>query len=119
MESSSEATISNGNIQSAKEIETELELNGLRQFTQQLKSDNEELRRRLATFERLSAENSKLRRTKEESEVLRSCLNAAQEDVSVLLQEKRSLQETVRELQSQLEESGAGNSSRTSWSIKR
>ncbi|XP_046432268.1 UHRF1-binding protein 1-like isoform X2 [Neodiprion fabricii] len=119
VESSSAATISNGNIQSAKEIETESELSSLRQFTQQLKSDNEELKRRLATFERLSAENSKLRRTKEESEVLRSCLNAAQEDVSVLLEEKRRLQETVRDLQSQLDQGTAGNSNRTSWSIKR
>ncbi|XP_012267843.2 UHRF1-binding protein 1-like isoform X1 [Athalia rosae] len=118
-ESSSEATISNGNIQTTKEIETELELNGLRQTTRLLKSDNEELKRRLATFERLSAENSKLRRTKEESDVLRSCLNAAQEDVSVLLEEKRHLQDLVRDLRSQLEESAAGNSNRTSWSIKR
>lgn len=119
VESGSEATISNGNIQSTKEIENELELNGLRQSTRQLKSDNEELRRRLATFERLSAENSKLWRIKEESEVLRSCLNAAQEDVIALQQENKSLQEMVLELRTQLEENGAGNSNRTSWSIKR
>lgn len=112
-------TSDSGNVQSSKDIEQELELNVLRQSSKQLRSDNEELRRRLVAFERLSEENSKLRRAKEESEVLRSCLNAAQEDVTTLLEEKRTLQETVTELQNQLTEGGSENSNKTSWSIKR
>ncbi|XP_015598696.1 UHRF1-binding protein 1-like isoform X2 [Cephus cinctus] len=118
-ESSSNTTISSGKIQSSKDIDRELELNTLKQSSRQLKSDNEELKRRLVAFERLLEENSKLRRVKEESEVLRSCLNAAQGDVSTLLEEKRTLQETVTDLQNQLMGNGPGNSNRMSWSIKR
>ena len=115
---------SNGNENNtthlAKFVEQEMEINVLKESSHQLKSDNEELRRRLATMERLSEENSKLRRVKEE---LRSCLNAAQEDISVLLKEKRILQESVIDLQNQLPGGGGGGfgtSSRGSaWSNKR
>ncbi|XP_014232860.1 UHRF1-binding protein 1-like isoform X2 [Trichogramma pretiosum] len=108
--------------QVSKFVEQEMEINALKEFSQQLKADNEELRRRLSTMERLSEENSKLRRVKEE---LRSCLNAAQEDISVLLKEKRILQESVMDLQNQLPGAGVGafgglSGSRGSvWSNKR
>ncbi|XP_001601171.2 UHRF1-binding protein 1-like isoform X3 [Nasonia vitripennis] len=117
----SNASEGNDTHQLAKFVEQEMEINSLRETGQQLKSDNEELRRRLATMERMSEENSKLRRTKEE---LRTCLNAAREDIAVLLKEKRILQESVMDLQNQLPGVGGGSvfgtSSRSSgWSNKR
>lgn len=117
-EGSSNGTLSNG--QNSRETEREVELNALRQSNKQFKSENEELRRRLTTLERLSEENSRLRRVKEESESLRSRLSAAQEDISGLLKEKRVLQETVTDLRDQVTRvSDPGNSNRASWSIKR
>lgn len=110
------STIFDDNSHLAKFVEQEMEMNSVTEKMQLLKSDNDELRRRLAAMERLLEENSKLRRVKEE---LHSNLNAAQEDISVLLKEKRILQESVIDLQSQLP--GAfGTSSRGSvWSNKR
>lgn len=99
----------------AKFVEQEMEMNSVTEKMQLLKSDNDELRRRLAAMERLLEENSKLRRVKEE---LHLNLNAAQEDISVLLKEKRILQESVIDLQSQLP--GAfGGSRGSTWSNKR
>lgn len=72
------------------------------QLNKQLKADNEELRRRLTAFERVSEENRELRRSKEESDILRSCLNSAQDEVTRLLDEKAKLLETMRKLQEQL-----------------
>lgn len=68
----------------------------------QLRIDNDELRRRLLAFERVSQENLSLRRSKEESDVLRSCLNSAQEEVSRLLEEKRRFLDEIKKLQDQL-----------------
>lgn len=68
----------------------------------QLRLENDELRRRLLAFERVSQENLTLRRSKEESDVLRSCLNSAQEEVSRLLDEKRRLLDEIKKLQDQL-----------------
>ena len=98
-----------------------MEMNNLREWSQRLKSDNEELRRRLSTMDRLSEENSKLRKMKEE---LKSYLNAAQEDISVLLKEKRILEESVMDLQNQLPGAGVGafsgmGSRGSVWSNKR
>jgi chromosome segregation ATPase len=104
--------------QLAEHMEREIELNILKEQSQQLQLDNEELQRRLITMERLSEENSKLRRVKEE---LRSSLNVAQEDISVLLKEKRILQGSIEDLQNQLSaSSGFGATSRGSmWLNKR
>lgn len=72
------------------------------QANKQLKADNEELKRRLAAFERVSEENRELRRSKEETDILRSCLSSAQDEVTRLLDEKMKLLETIRRLQGQL-----------------
>ncbi|XP_012273649.1 UHRF1-binding protein 1 [Orussus abietinus] len=110
-ESCSNVTVSNAN--DSRDVEKEIELSTLRMASKQLRSDNEELKRRLAAFERLSEENTKLRRAKEESDVLRTCLNAAQESITSLLQEKKNLQETIAELQGQLRVSRNAQASST------
>jgi len=94
-------------------------LNALRQSSKQLKLDNEVLKRRMGALEKLSEENAKLIRAKEESDIIRSRLNAAEDDIASLLEEKRILHETIMELQNQRLGSGPGGSNRTSWSIKR
>lgn len=68
----------------------------------QLRVENDELRRRLLAFERVSQENLTLRRSKEESDMLRSCLSSSQEEVSRLLDEKRRLLDEIKKLQDQL-----------------
>ncbi|XP_022906277.1 bridge-like lipid transfer protein family member 3B isoform X2 [Onthophagus taurus] len=80
-------------------LNSEQESSLLRQQNQQLKQDVEELRRRLTAFERISEENRVLRRAKEETDVLRSCLVSAQDETSRLLDEKRKLLEDVKRLQ--------------------
>ncbi|XP_053985581.1 bridge-like lipid transfer protein family member 3B isoform X2 [Hylaeus volcanicus] len=114
--SNSLATVSNSGDQTAQNVDREIELNILRHSSKQLKSDNEELRRRLDTLEKLSEENAKLMRVKEESDTIKSYLNAAQEDIQILLREKKALQETIMELQNQVIGSGG---TRGSWSTKR
>ncbi|XP_051166558.1 UHRF1-binding protein 1-like isoform X3 [Leptopilina boulardi] len=115
LESHSNPILSNGTIQNRNDAE----LNNLRQSCKQFKSDNEELKRRLAALERFADENSRLRFVKEESDMLRSCLEISQENISILMKEKKSLQETVTNLQGQLAGAGPSNSNRTSWSMKR
>ena len=108
------------NGKSSRDTEHDVELKTLRQVSNQLKTDNEELKRRLATLERLSEENSRLRRVKEESELMKLRLTAAQDDIADLLKEKRILQETVTDLRDQITRvNEPGNSNRASWSIKR
>ncbi|XP_043506054.1 UHRF1-binding protein 1-like isoform X9 [Polistes fuscatus] len=108
-----------GNNQISKDEEREIELNSLRQTSKQLKSDNEELKRRLGTLERLSEENAKLLRIKEESDMIKTHYNSAQENIALLIKEKQVLRETITELQNQIMGNGPGGSNRTSWSIKR
>ncbi|XP_020279805.1 UHRF1-binding protein 1 isoform X2 [Pseudomyrmex gracilis] len=91
-----------------KNAECEMELNALRQSSRQLKIDNEELRRRMGALERLSEENAKLMRAKEESDMIKSRLSVAEDDIANLLEEKRILHETISELQRQRLESGSG-----------
>lgn len=67
-----------------------------------MKSENEELRRRLAAFERVSEENRVLRRSKEEVDILKSCLTSAQDEVTRLLKEKQELLDEMKKLQSQV-----------------
>lgn len=79
----------------------ELDTN-ISQANKQLKSENEELKRRLTAFERVLEENHELRRSKEETDILRSCLSSAQDEVTRLLDEKMKLLETIKKLQEQL-----------------
>ncbi|KAL3266104.1 hypothetical protein HHI36_010290 [Cryptolaemus montrouzieri] len=82
-------------------------------LNKQLMSDNEELKRRLAAFERVSEENRILRRAKEEKDVLKACLTSAQDEVMRLLDEKVKLLEDVRRLQDELNHRGR------QWNSKR
>ncbi|KYN40299.1 UHRF1-binding protein 1-like protein [Trachymyrmex septentrionalis] len=102
-----------------KNVECERELKALRQFSKQLKLDNEELRRRMGALERLSEENARLMRVKEESDIIRSRLSAAEDDIASLLEEKKLLHETISELRNQRLEDDPEDSNRASWSIKR
>ncbi|XP_078033500.1 bridge-like lipid transfer protein family member 3B isoform X4 [Augochlora pura] len=109
-------TLSNNDNQTDQNVDYEIEINLLRKSSKQLKSDNEELRRRVDTLEKLSEDNAKLMRVKEESDTIKLHLNAAQENIQILLREKKALQETITELQSQIIGSGG---TRASWSTKR
>ncbi|KAG5312691.1 UH1BL protein, partial [Acromyrmex insinuator] len=102
-----------------KNAECERELKALRQSSKQLKLDNEELRRRMGALERLSEENARLMRVKEESDIIRSRLSAAEDDIASLLKEKKLLHETISELRNQRLEDDPEGSNRASWSIKR
>lgn len=108
-------TVSVSDNQTVQNVDHEVELNILRQSSKQLKIDNEELRRRIDTLEKLSEENAKLMRVKEESDTVKLHLSAAQEDIQMLLREKKALQETITELQNQM----VGSGTRASWSSKR
>lgn len=114
----SNTALLNDNSHTVKNIECEKELKALRQSSKQLKLDNEELRRRMGALERLSEENARLMRVKEESDIIRSRLSAAEDDIASLLEEKRLLHETISELRNQRLD-GPGGSNRASWSIKR
>lgn len=76
------------------------EVLSLQLVMQQLKLDNETLRKQLSSNEK-AAETNKVK-TRQENEVLRTYLKAAQDDVSTLLEEKRTLMDTIRSLQNQL-----------------
>lgn len=52
-------------------------------------------------FERVSEENRSLRKTQEETDVLRSCLKSAQDEVTRLLEEKKKLLDEIKRLQEQ------------------
>lgn len=118
-ERDSSATLSGDKNHALRSTECEIELGTLRQSSRQLRLDNEELRRRMGALERLSEENARLMRVKEESDIIRSRLNAAENDIAGLLEEKKILHETISELRNQRMESGPAGSNRASWSIKR
>jgi len=67
---------------------------------QQLKMDNDQLRRQVTSAERNMEVNRQ--RIEQENEVLRTYLKAAQDDVATLLDEKRTLMDTIKSLQKQL-----------------
>ncbi|XP_006613340.1 UHRF1-binding protein 1 isoform X2 [Apis dorsata] len=117
--SNSLVTLTSNDTQIAQNINHEMELNVLRQSSKQLKLDNEQLRSRLNALEKLSEENAKLIRIKEESNIIKSHLSAAQEDIQLLLKEKRALQETITQLENRIIGSGLGSGTRASWSSKR
>ncbi|KAF5286738.1 hypothetical protein FQA39_LY04160 [Lamprigera yunnana] len=74
----------------------------MQQTCKQLRTDNEELKRRLTAFDRVSEENRTLRRSKEETDILRTCLNSAQDEICRLLEEKKKMLQDIRSLQEQL-----------------
>ncbi|KAJ8969015.1 hypothetical protein NQ317_007376 [Molorchus minor] len=81
-------------------IAQELEQNSTK-LNRQLSADNEELKRRLQSFERISEENRLLRKAKEETDILRTCLKTSQDDVVRLLDEKQKLLDEIKKLQEQ------------------
>ncbi|KAK0095154.1 hypothetical protein PV326_009095 [Microctonus aethiopoides] len=100
----------------------EKQLYELNNMNKQLEIDNEELKRRVVALDNLSDENSRLRRSYEELELIKSRLNDAQDYIKELLKEKSVLQETVGVLQKQLPKSSgdsSGSNRTSSWSIKR
>lgn len=100
----------------------EKQLYELNNMNKQLEIDNEELKRRVVALDNLSDENSRLRRSYEELELIKSRLNDAQDYIKELLKEKSVLQETVGILQKQLPKSSgdsSGSNRTSSWSIKR
>lgn len=70
-------------------------------LNKQLSLDNEELKRRLTAFERVSEENRLLRKSKEETDILRTCLKSSQDEVVRLLAEKKKLLDDIKRLQDQ------------------
>lgn len=113
-ENHSNMILSSDNSHAVKNIECERELNILRQSSRQLKLDNEELKRRMGALERLSEENARLMRAKEESDIMRSRLSVAEDSIASLLEEKKILHETIAELRNQKLE-GSGGSNRVSF----
>ncbi|XP_045487527.1 UHRF1-binding protein 1-like isoform X2 [Pieris rapae] len=63
---------------------------------ERLNKENEELRKRLATMDRISEDNRELRAVAEEVSVLRHCARAAQQEASNLLADKQELLESLR-----------------------
>ncbi|XP_030383567.1 UHRF1-binding protein 1 isoform X3 [Scaptodrosophila lebanonensis] len=64
---------------------------------QQMKLDNEQLRKQLVDS-KVNTESYR-QKTKQETDVLRSYLQSAQDDISILLEEKKALLDTIRSLQ--------------------
>ncbi|XP_073986292.1 bridge-like lipid transfer protein family member 3B isoform X2 [Rhodnius prolixus] len=78
----------------------------------QLRAENEQLRRRLAALDILNNENHRLRKFQEEAQELRSTLAEAQDSLTNLLTEKQRLLEVIRNLQMSKSDGRATNSSR-------
>lgn len=85
----------------------------LAQINRQLKADNEELKRRLLSFDRIVEENRSLRESKEENEMLRVHLTSAQDHVEKLIEEKAKLLNEIAKIREQF----APDKSR--WNSKR
>nr|XP_032522842.1 UHRF1-binding protein 1-like isoform X1 [Danaus plexippus plexippus] len=69
---------------------------------QRLNEENEELKKRLATLNRIAEDNRELRAKLEEASVLRQCAHAAQQEAERLLADKHDLLQTVSVLKEQL-----------------
>ncbi|XP_053673810.1 bridge-like lipid transfer protein family member 3A [Anopheles nili] len=80
--------------------ERDREVKSLHLVLQQLKQDNDSLKKQLTDNEKTS-ENNRMK-VRQENEVLRTYLKAAQEDITTLLDEKRTLMATIKSLQDQL-----------------
>ncbi|KAH8261867.1 hypothetical protein KR038_006435, partial [Drosophila bunnanda] len=77
--------------------ERDRELLSMQLVMQQMKLDNDQLRKQLVDS-KVNTDNYR-QRTKQETDVLRSYLKAAQDDISILLEEKKALLDTIRSLQ--------------------
>ncbi|EDW54313.1 GM18514 [Drosophila sechellia] len=77
--------------------ERDRELLSMQLVMQQMKLDNDQLRRQLVDS-KVNTDNYR-HKTKQEADVLRSYLKAAQDDISILLEEKKALLDTIRSLQ--------------------
>ncbi|KAI5733207.1 hypothetical protein M8J76_008903 [Diaphorina citri] len=73
--------------------------NEQRSSVQDMKLENEQLRRRLIAMEKLNEENHQLRKLQEESLKLRSHLTSSQEEVFKLEEENKRLQKQIKELE--------------------
>ncbi|KAL7740313.1 hypothetical protein ACLKA6_018758 [Drosophila palustris] len=80
--------------------ERDRELLSMQLVMQQMKLDNDQLRKQLVDS-KVNTDNYR-QKTKQETDVLRSYLKAAQDDISILLEEKKALLDTIRSLQIQL-----------------
>jgi hypothetical protein len=91
---------SENEMKTTNKKEKNRELLSLQLIMQQMKSDHEQLRKQLLTSEK----NSEVirQKIKQENEILKSYLKAAQDDVATLLDEKRTLMDTIKSLQNQL-----------------
>ncbi|XP_043949934.1 UHRF1-binding protein 1-like isoform X5 [Drosophila biarmipes] len=89
--------------------ERDRELLSMQLVMQQMKLDNDQLRRQLVDSKVNT--DSYRQKTKQESDVLRSYLKAAQDDISILLEEKKALLDTIRSLQVQLTSSNMSRKS--------
>ncbi|XP_055635192.1 bridge-like lipid transfer protein family member 3B [Toxorhynchites rutilus septentrionalis] len=98
-ERSSSVTIAKRNDETVKK-DRDREVLSLKLVMEQLKMDNDLLRKQLSSNEKI-VETIKIK-TRQENDVLRTTLMAAQDNVSTLLDEKRTLMDTIRSLQNQL-----------------
>ncbi|XP_032571755.1 UHRF1-binding protein 1-like isoform X1 [Drosophila sechellia] len=89
--------------------ERDRELLSMQLVMQQMKLDNDQLRRQLVDS-KVNTDNYR-HKTKQEADVLRSYLKAAQDDISILLEEKKALLDTIRSLQLQLTSSNMNRKS--------
>ncbi|XP_030238597.1 UHRF1-binding protein 1-like isoform X3 [Drosophila navojoa] len=80
--------------------ERDRELLSMQLVMQQMKLDNEQMRKQLVDS-KVNTENYR-QKTRQETDVLRSYLKAAQDDISILLEEKKALLDTIRSMQIQL-----------------
>ncbi|XP_035917615.1 UHRF1-binding protein 1-like isoform X2 [Anopheles stephensi] len=80
--------------------ERDREVKSLHLVLQQLKQDNDSLKKQLTDNEKTSESNRM--KVRQENEVLRNYLKAAQDDITTLLDEKRTLMATIKSLQDQL-----------------
>uniref|UniRef100_A0A1I8QCK1 Uncharacterized protein n=1 Tax=Stomoxys calcitrans TaxID=35570 RepID=A0A1I8QCK1_STOCA len=83
-----------------RERERDRELLSLQLIMQQIKLDNDNLKKQLQQSKENS--DSYRQKSKQENEVLRSYLKAAQDDITILLEEKKALLDTIRSLQTKL-----------------
>ncbi|KAJ6647453.1 UHRF1-binding protein 1-like [Pseudolycoriella hygida] len=83
-------------LQTASVPHKDRELLSMQLVMQQLKSDNDVLKKQLASHDALKM------KANNETDTLKNLLKKAQDDLSVLLDEKRTLMDTVRSLQMQL-----------------
>ncbi|XP_068141521.1 bridge-like lipid transfer protein family member 3B isoform X2 [Drosophila tropicalis] len=80
--------------------ERDRELLSMQLVMQQMKLDNDQLRKQLVDSKVNT--DSYRQKTKQEADILRSYLKAAQDDISILLEEKKALLDTIRSLQIQM-----------------